>query len=139
MSEKVRVLVNGELFSVTVIERTRESVAFEIDGRNYQVEIAAEAQSNSQVATPLTKFRKSAPVSGPSGVGWSIVAPIPGVVVELLVAAGDSVHAGDVVARLEAMKMQNNILATSSGRVTAVLVSVGDEVTDSQPLLELGS
>ncbi len=136
MSETVRVLVNGDQFTVTVLERTRDSVSFEIDGRSYQVEIAAEAQGRS--SGPAGRAPKAAPARV-EGQGWSIVAPIPGVVVEVLVAVGDSVSAGDIVARLEAMKMQNNILATAAGTVAAVLVSAGDEVADSQPLIELGS
>lgn len=138
MSETVRVVVNGELFTVSVLERGRNSVAFEIDGRNYQVEIAAEVQDGVPSARPSPKAPKGAPVARKDGKGFAILAPIPGVVVELLVGVGDCVAAGDVVARLEAMKMQNNILATASGTVTSVLVSAGDEVADSQPLIELG-
>ena len=144
MADKVRVLVNGEGFVVTVRDRTRSSVSFEIDGRAYQVEIAADVQSDQRSDTganipcPQKALSGAPPVPDLASVGSVLItAPIPGVVVEVLVSVDDMVEVGMVVARLEAMKMQNNILAKSAGRVASIFVAPGDEVADAQPLLEL--
>ncbi len=53
------------------------------------------------------------------------------------VKAGDTVKLGDVVAVLEAMKMQNDIVTTIAGQVTAVYVKEGEVVTPNQPLLAI--
>ena len=69
--------------------------------------------------------------------GETIQAPIPGAVVKLLVAPGETVAAGQPVAVLEAMKMQNELTATWGGVVTAVKAAVGDTVAAGAPLIEL--
>lgn len=60
--------------------------------------------------------------------GGAIAAPMPGKVIELRVAVGDAVSAGQVVAVLEAMKMENHLRAAEDGTVTEILASVGDQV-----------
>jgi len=64
----------------------------------------------------------------PATVGGAIVAPMPGKVVELRVAVGDKVEPHQVVAVLEAMKMENYLRATTSGTVTELLVAMGSQV-----------
>ena len=68
-------------------------------------------------------------------VNNAIKAPLPGVVVEVKVAVGDEVKAGDTVVVLEAMKMANNLEAENDGKVTAVLVKEGDSVMEDTPLV----
>lgn len=58
----------------------------------------------------------------------NIIAPLPGTVIEILVQPGDCVSAGQTVAVLEAMKMENELLAEYSGRVVSVNVSEGERV-----------
>ena len=58
----------------------------------------------------------------------NVTAPMPGKVVRLLVADGDSVQAGQGIAVVEAMKMQNEMKAPRSGRVAALAVHEGDTV-----------
>jgi glutaconyl-CoA decarboxylase len=74
----------------------------------------------------------AAPASGGSG---TVTAPIPGVVTKVLVSAGDTVTAGQVVLKLEAMKMENDIATPVAGTVKQVSVADGTEVKDGQLLL----
>ena len=67
-----------------------------------------------------------------------MLAPMQGLIVKVPVKAGDAVKLGDVVAVLEAMKMQNDIVTTVAGKVTAVYVKEGEVVTPNQPLLNVG-
>ncbi|PZF82352.1 acetyl-CoA carboxylase biotin carboxyl carrier protein subunit [Jiangella anatolica] len=67
-----------------------------------------------------------------------ICADLPAVVLELGVAVGDAVDAGQVVAVLESMKLEIPIETPASGTVTAVHVAVGETVDDGQVLVELG-
>jgi pyruvate carboxylase subunit B len=68
----------------------------------------------------------------------TVIAPMQGLIVKLPVKAGDDVKLGDVVAVLEAMKMQNDIVTTVAGKVREVYVKEGEVVTPSQPLLAVG-
>jgi pyruvate carboxylase subunit B len=74
------------------------------------------------------------PVVGPG----SVVAPMQGLIVKVPVKVGDEVKLGDVVAVLEAMKMQNDIVTTVAGKVKAVHVKEGEVVGPNQPLVNIG-
>ena len=65
----------------------------------------------------------------------ALKAPLPGTVIEVKVAVGDTVKKGDVVVVLEAMKMANNLEAEKDGKVTAVLVKQGASVMEDTPLV----
>ena len=67
-----------------------------------------------------------------------MIAPMQGLIVKLPVKAGESVKLGDVVAVLEAMKMQNDIVTIVAGKVTHVYVKEGEVVSPNQPLLAVG-
>ena len=75
----------------------------------------------------------AAPPPGPI----TLVSPIPGVVIELLVEAGDTAVAGQVLLVLESMKMENELRAPGSGVIREIHVNREDEVTLGQPLLVL--
>jgi pyruvate carboxylase subunit B len=64
-------------------------------------------------------------------------APMPGLVVDVMVAEGDTVEAGQPVVVVEAMKMQNALVAPLSGRVTAVRVQAGATVDSGALLLKI--
>ena len=68
----------------------------------------------------------------------TVLAPMQGLIVKVPVKPGDDVKLGDVVAVLEAMKMQNDIVTTVAGKVSAVYVKEGEVVTPNQPLLNIG-
>jgi pyruvate carboxylase subunit B len=68
----------------------------------------------------------------------AVLAPMQGLIVKLPVKVGETVKLGDVVAVLEAMKMQNDIVTTVAGKVSEVYVKEGEVVTPSQPLLAVG-
>lgn len=67
----------------------------------------------------------------------TITAPLPGTITEIRVSAGDTVKAGQVVAILNAMKMDNEIEAEYSGTVAAVNVNTGDNVREGSVILTL--
>ena len=63
---------------------------------------------------------------------------MPGRIVKLLVAVGETVSAGRPALVIEAMKMENELACTQSGTVTRILVSAGDAVERGAPLIEIG-
>ena len=78
----------------------------------------------------------AAPAPPRSGEG-TVIAPMQGLIVKIPIRAGDDVKLGDVVAVLEAMKMQNDIVTTVAGKVRDIYVKEGEVVTPNQPLLAI--
>lgn len=137
---KYKVKLGGEEYDVTVID-SGTGARVTVEGATFNVEAAAgaappppAAAAPTMVAPPpaAPSTASSAPLSHGSG---SITAPIPGVVTELCVKVGDSVSANQIVLKLEAMKMENDISAPAAGRVKEIAVSAGTEVRDGQLLM----
>ena len=66
-----------------------------------------------------------------------VEAPMPGNIFKVLVTEGQTVSSGDVLLILEAMKMENEIVASKSGKVTGVHVTVGQVVNAGDPLITI--
>jgi pyruvate carboxylase subunit B len=96
----------------------------------YQAKVAAEAPAKEEAAAPAEP--KAQPITG-----HTIVAPLPGKVIEFKVKVGDAVALGQEVALLEAMKMENSITADAAGYVKQLLVVPGENVATDAILIEL--
>ena len=112
--KKYKVNVNGTEYEVCV-----ELIGD--DGR-------APAQVASTVSVPEKTAAPAAETTAASGEGEVVKAPLQGSIVAVNIAVGDTVKKGDVVMVLEAMKMENEILAAADGTVAAVNVSKGSTV-----------
>ncbi|HEU4841722.1 MAG TPA: biotin/lipoyl-containing protein, partial [Ilumatobacteraceae bacterium] len=77
------------------------------------------------------------PEPGSAALAGSLVAPMPGHVLRVLVAAGDAVTAGQPLVVVEAMKMEHQVLAPAEGTVAAVHVAAGEQVDTGQALLQM--
>ncbi len=137
----MRVLVNGESFEVEVVTRERDAVTFKLADRVYRVQFERDVPSGEitvdrNTGTAGTVHAASLLRSPAAGKG-AVLAPIPGVVAAVLVREGDRVTAGDVLLRLEAMKMENKIFSPWPGTVKKVCVSTGEEVSGNQLLVEI--
>ena len=89
-----------------------------VNGTAYEVEI--EEMTGAPAAAPV-----AAAPAAPAGAGERVAAPMPGTILSVNVAAGDTVKKGQVLMILEAMKMENEIMAPCDGKVTAVAVTKG--------------
>jgi propionyl-CoA carboxylase alpha chain len=72
-----------------------------------------------------------------AGRAGSTVAPMPGKVIRLLVAAGDEVAAGQPLLIIEAMKMEHQVVSPTTGTVAEVFVQAGDQLDHGQPLVNV--
>ena len=87
---------------------------------------------------PQTATETPAAQPAAAGAGHAIKAPLPGTITDIRVELGQQVNAGDIVLVLEAMKMQNNIEAETTGKIASILVKPGDTVMEGSVLLTIG-
>lgn len=92
----------------------------------------------SQATAHAPQAAQTATASAPQGKGEVVTAPLPGVILDIKVKVGDAVKAGQTVAVLEAMKMENEIESTASGTVTAVNAGKGDSVLEGAAIITIG-
>lgn len=101
-----------------------------VNGTSYEVEIELMGEEKSpQIKT------EQAPKS--QGEGEKVTSPMPGTILDVKVKVGDSVKKGQVLVILEAMKMENEIMAGTDGKVTSVAVSKGASVATGDMLLTI--
>jgi pyruvate carboxylase subunit B len=103
----------------------------EVDGQSYEVRIFGAGAGPVPVSTPPSSPRTPRVRDG------TVMAPMQGLILKVTVEIGDAVKIGDVVAVLEAMKMQNDVTATRAGKVTAIHVKAGDVVTPQAPIVDI--
>lgn len=153
--------INGNEYTVAVIDLDGNTAAVEVNGTSYKVDILGEELNitprpaakpvapvapapQPQVAAPVAQPTPAeqpvapAPAAQPAGNGKPILSPLPGVILDLKVNVGDQVKAGQTVAILEAMKMENNINAEHDGVVTAIKVNKGDSILEGAEILLIG-
>ncbi len=106
----------------------KQTVSFSIDGKFVTASVKDEQE------LLLEKLGFSTDELASAGL---LEAPMPGKILELLVGEGDEVEAGEPVAILEAMKMENELKAPASGVVSTISVSLNDSVEKNQPILEI--
>ena len=147
--KEYRFKINGNEYNVCInsIEGTEADVT--VNGRSYSVGMessAAQVQPAPAVHTaPVAQTAAPAPVrtqataapAKAAGAGRAVTAPLPGVIIEVSVSVGQTVKAGQKVAVLEAMKMENEIQALEDGTVTAIHVSKGDSVLEGADIVTI--
>ena len=94
-----------------------------VNGTRYEVEVE-EIDAASVAAAAKPETIKAAP----SGAGTEVRSPMPGNILQVNVKPGDSVKEGQQLMILEAMKMENEILAPCAGKITAIGVAKGSSV-----------
>ena len=97
---------------------------------------AAAKPAAAPAAAPAAQSEAPAAAAA-AGAGQAVKAPLPGTITDIRVQVGQQVSAGDIVLVLEAMKMQNNIEAEASGKISAIMVKQGDSVMEGTVLLTI--
>lgn len=125
-----------------------------VNGNQYEVEVEEVTNGETSIKEPVEtsqsapKVEKSKPQSAPqpkpatekkevvvSEGSEAIEAPMPGTVLKINVSEGDTVKEGQVLAILEAMKMENEILAPRDGRVASIAITEGASVNTGDKLI----
>ena len=124
---KYKVTLNNRVYEVEV-EMGQAMLIDEYDA-------VAPAAPAAPTAVPAAPAAPAAVPAAALASGEVVKAPIPGTILKINVAPGQKVEEGDVLIVLEAMKMENEIVATKSGTVAQVAVSKGAVVETGAPLV----
>ena len=114
-----------------------------VNGVAYSVSVEETAAGAAPVAAaPAAPKAAPAPAAAPKAAAGAagavaVKAPMPGNILDVKVAAGASVKAGDVLVILEAMKMENEIVAPQDGTVASINVHKGDTVNSGDTLVSM--
>ena len=127
---KYKITLNGKTYEVEVDE-TQAMLVDEYEA--YAPAPAAPAQAPAAPAAPAAAAAPQVAV----GPGEVVAAPMPGNVLKVNVTEGQAVKGGDVLVVLEAMKMENEILAPRDGKVSQIVAGKGSVVDTGAPLVVL--
>lgn len=132
---KYKVTLNGTTYEVEV-ERGEAMVIDEYQALAPQAPAAAVAAP--VAAAPAAAPAPAAPAAPQiTGAGETIASPMPGVITVIKVTQGQAVKKGEILCILEAMKMENEIVAPKDGTITQVVTSKGATVDTGAPLVVL--
>ena len=112
-----------------------------VNGKAYEVELEKVTSVEGSVEAPANVGASAPAATAPKVTmvgGEKITAPMPGTIVDILVKVGDTVAKGQLVALLEAMKMETEILAPDAGTVTEVHISKSAAVNLGDAIVSLG-
>ncbi len=142
--------VNGNEYNVDINSVEGNIANVTVNGATYEVEMdtpvntpAATVARDSSTTTPNAGEGSKPSVAAPqidkakAGAGKAVTSPLPGVIIEVSVKEGQAVKAGQKVAVIEAMKMENEIQASNDGTVTAILVNKGDSVLEGAEIVKI--
>ncbi len=131
--KQYKVVVNGQSYDVSVEEVGASAQAVTRTSSPAPALVQAAPAQAAVQAAPAPASAPSAPVPG----ALSVKAPMPGTVMSFKVTVGQEVKRGDVLLILEAMKMENEIVAPQAGKVAALRVPVSASVNTGDPLVDL--
>ena len=141
--------INGNEYVVAVNGIADGVADVTVNGVGYNVELAdgfaspgtaapaPAAQAAPAPAAAAAPAPAAKPAAKPAGAGKAVKSPLPGVIIEVSVKEGQAVKAGQKVAVIEAMKMENEIAAESDGTVTAIHVNKGDSVLEGADIVTI--
>jgi propionyl-CoA carboxylase alpha chain len=119
---------NNKRYLAEIIEKNQNKYTVLLNGLSYNFTI--ESPISYKRRKYLEKFKQTSKTE-------NITAPMPGKIVELLVDENASVKEGEPILILEAMKMQNEIIAVVAGKIKKIYVKSGDSVAKDEVLMEI--
>ncbi len=140
--KKFKFKIRGNTYEVEIKDFEDNIAQIEVNGTQYEVEVEQKESARSktpklvrsQVQTKRSDSKIKKTVSSKVS---SVKAPLPGNIFKILVQVGDEVKKGDKIMIMEAMKMENNVLADKDGKIKSIKVKEGDSVLQNDVLAEI--
>ncbi|MBR0297441.1 MAG: biotin/lipoyl-binding protein [Bacteroidales bacterium] len=138
--------ISGKEYNVTIESVENKIAKVNVNGNAYEVELENEvAPAPASAAAPVAAAPSAAPAPAAaapaakpaSAAGVKVTSPLPGVIIEVSVKEGQAVKAGQKVAVIEAMKMENEITASQDGTISAIHVNKGDSVLEGADIVSI--
>ena len=133
---RYKINLKGKIYEVEV-EKGEAMLIDEYEAKAPAGPAAASAPAAAPAA-PAAPAAAATPAPAAIAAGETVNAPLPGTVLDVKVAAGDAVKKGQVLLVIEAMKMENEVMAPHDGTVAQVIASKGASVNSGDPLVTLG-
>ncbi|MFD2767953.1 acetyl/propionyl/methylcrotonyl-CoA carboxylase subunit alpha [Micromonospora eburnea] len=127
----------GTVAEAQAISGERQTVVVEVDGRRVEVVLPGGLTVGGGAAKKEEPRRSGRGRRGAAVSGDALTAPMQGTVVKIAVEEGQSVEVGELVAVLEAMKMEQPITAHKTGTVTGITARVGDSLPSGAVIVEI--
>ena len=141
--KKFKLSVNGNWYEIEIKDLDESPISVLVDGELYEVELGPEIPDTEAAERvreePEVLVSEPVPeVSRPVAAAGEVIAPMPGKILAVNVGVGDRVQHKEVLCTLEAMKMENEIMAPAGGVVKEVRVAEGQDVLYGDVLLVIG-
>jgi len=134
--------IQGYDYEVDIISIEDNIAEIEVNSTKYIVELHREVKKTktprlirSKMPTPTSKESKITKSKGKQA--YKVIAPLPGTIIRVLVNEGDEIRLGQKLLIMEAMKMENEVLAEKAGYVNSIEVVDGDTVLQNDVLIEI--
>lgn len=156
---KVKVKVQEKIFDVEISDLGERPIIAVVDGETFEIwpetershqtdkrDVYRESKAEPTTSKPVvskTIALESQPVAPVAQTAEAaaekrrvVRAPIPGVITAIAVQPGSNVVVGQELCKLEAMKMNNSVRASRAGKISALHISIGQQVKHGDPLIE---
>ena len=146
--KEYNITINNRSHNVIVKKIQSDLAIVEVNGTDYEVEIEKkirrhleplDVKPTLQTGSRATAAPEPVPAEKLSASTNQILAPLPGLIMNVLVKAGDKIKANQIVMKMEAMKMENDVKSDQDGIIEKIHVKPGDSVLENSPLITLGN
>ena len=140
------ITINNRSYNVVIKKLHTDTALVEVDGQEFEVGVERKLKRHTEPLavkpvrpqTPRPAHAASeAAAQAITATGQEVVAPLPGLILTLLVREGARVKSGQTLLKMEAMKMENEIKANRDGVVEKIFVKEGDAVLENAPLVKI--
>ncbi|WP_421918681.1 biotin/lipoyl-containing protein [Marinifilum sp.] len=138
--KKFKFTIRGQEYDVEIKDFEGSNAKIEVNGTSYDVDVHVEEKATKTprlVRKPVVNKPGEGKIQKGGAGAITIKAPLPGSIIKINVAVGDTINPGDTLLVMEAMKMENNVMAEKGGTVKAIKVGVGDSVLQDDVLIEI--
>jgi biotin carboxyl carrier protein len=140
--KKFKFTISGNEYDVNIKDIEDSIAQIEVNGTNYEVVLHKDVKTSKTpklVRKPVVQKPGEGLIKKQASSGTTAIkAPLPGTILKINVSIGDQVKTGHPLLTMEAMKMENQVLAEKDGEIKAIKIKEGEAVLQDDVLIEIG-